>query len=93
MEKTTIRSYEPGDEVCLVDFLNLCYGDWGILQQWEWRYTDYPTFEKDNTFILESNGEIVGHRGLQYRDLVIRQGRGVLTSSLWQRSTWSVRDC
>jgi len=63
------RHYEPGDEARILDFLNLCYGEWGTIQKWRSRYTDYPTFNKDNIVLMEVNGEIVGHGGTHFRDL------------------------
>lgn len=76
-----IRSYKPGDENEIVDFLNLSYGGWGGIQQWNWRYADHPTFEKDNIFIVEADGNIVGHRGLFFRDITSSTGK-VCTASL-----------
>ena len=66
-----IRSYKPGDEVRLVKFLNLCFGEWGNLKKWHGLYPQYPTFNKDDVFIIEKNGEIIGHESLHFTDLVI----------------------
>ena len=67
------RSFKPDDAANLVDFLNLCYaGGWGNSEQWEWRYPQDPSFESSNIFIIESGGQIVGHRGSHPRQLIIR---------------------
>lgn len=71
--KFSIRSFKPGDEANLVDFLNLCYpGGWGSMEQWEYYYPRNPFFDSDNVFIIESNNRIVGHRGFELVDLIIR---------------------
>jgi GNAT superfamily N-acetyltransferase len=71
-QKLSLRSYRPGDEDNIVDFLNLCYPrGWGDIKKWKWHYVDYPSFEKDNVFIFEADGKIVGFRGLFFRDLLI----------------------
>jgi len=69
----SLRPFNPGDEANLVDFLNLCYpGGWGKVEHWGWAYPRDPFFERDNVFIIESNSQIVGHRGLHLRELIIR---------------------
>jgi len=71
-QKISLRPYRAGDENNIVDFLNFAYPrGWGDLEQWKWHYVDYPTFEKDTVFILETDGTIVGHRGLFLRDVFI----------------------
>ena len=77
-----VRSYKPGDEVKIVKFLNLCFGDWGTLRKWRSSYLQYPTFSKDDVFIVERNGEIIGHESLHFRDLEINQDYKLLTVSL-----------
>lgn len=68
------RSFKPDDAANLVDFLNLCYaGGWGNSEQWEWRYPQDPSFESSNIFIIESDGQIVGHRSAHPRQVVIRE--------------------
>lgn len=76
------RSYKPGDEVKLVKFLNLCFGDWGTLRKWHALYLQYPTFSKDDVFIIEKNGEIIGHEGLHFRDFAIHRDSKLRTVSL-----------
>jgi len=72
----SLRPFKPGDEANLVDFLNLCYpGGWGDMEQWVWAYPRNPFFERDNVFIIESNNQIVGHRGMHLRELIIRGKR------------------
>jgi len=67
------RSFNPGDAAHLVDFLNFCYpGGWGNSEQWEWRYLQDPSFKSSNIFIIESGGQIVGHRSSHPRQLIIR---------------------
>ncbi|GAH04215.1 unnamed protein product, partial [marine sediment metagenome] len=77
-----IRPYQIGEEAQIVDFLNLCYGQWGTLAKWEGLYPQYPTFDKDSVFIIEENGEIVGHRGLHFRNLVVRHRDNIPTATL-----------
>ena len=77
-----VRHYKLGDEDKLMKFLNFCYGNWGTLQKWHALYSQYPNFNKDDVFILEHNNEIIGHEGLHFRDLVIRQDCNLRTVSL-----------
>jgi len=76
-----VRHYEPGDEAPILDFLNLCYGEWGTIQKWRSRYTEYPTFQKDNIVLMQVNDEIVGHGSIHYRDLIVWK-RKLHTASL-----------
>ena len=76
-----VRHYERGDEAKILAFLNLCYGEWGTTQKWSTRYTDYPTFNKDDIVLMEVNKEIVGHGSLHLRDIIIR-GHELHTASL-----------
>ena len=78
----TTRSYESGDEAKIVDLLNLCYGEWGDLDRWQALYANYPDFRKDDVFVIENEGEIIGHGGLHFRDVELGQGRRVPTASL-----------
>ena len=67
------RPFKSGDEANLVDFLNLCYpGGSENIEHWEWLYPRYPSFKNDNVFIIESNNQIIGHRGLQLGEFIIR---------------------
>jgi hypothetical protein len=66
-----IRHYEPGDEAQILDFLNLCYGEWGTIQKWRAYYADYPTFNKDDIVLMKINKEIIGHGGIHFRDLIL----------------------
>lgn len=77
-----IRPYQIGEEAQIVDFLNLCYGQWGTVSKWQRLYPQYPTFDKDSVFIIEENGEIVGHGGLHFRNLVVRHNYNVPTATL-----------
>jgi len=78
----TIRSYKSGDEAEIVDLLNLCYGGWGDLRKWQALYAKYPTFTKDDVFIIENEGEVIGHGGLRFRDIELSQGHRISTVSL-----------
>jgi len=71
IKEITLRPYELGDETKILDFLNICYGEWGAIQKWRARYADYPTFNKDDVVLMEANNEIVGHGGIHFRDLVV----------------------
>lgn len=68
-----VRAWRQGDEDKIVDLLNYAYpSGWGNSGQWEWRYPQDPSFESSNVFIIESDGQIIGHRGSHPRQLVIR---------------------
>lgn len=68
-----VRAWRPGDEDEIVDLLNSSYlGGWGNMEQWEWRYPQDPSFRSGNIFIIESDGQIIGHRGSHPRQLIIR---------------------
>jgi len=73
MAEITIRPYNTGDEEQILDLLNRCYGEWGNLQKWRAFYTNYPNFTSDDIFIIENCDEIVGHRGLHFRDVKLNQ--------------------
>jgi len=78
----SIRSYKQGDEAQIVRLLNICFGDWGTLQKWQFLYSQHPTFSKDDVVILEADGEILGHGGIHIRDLVVgKQGLSTATLS------------
>lgn len=81
VKDTIVRHYELGDEAKILDFLNLCYGEWGTIQKWRTRYTDYPTFNKDDVVLMEVDDEIVGHGGIHFRDLIVRKHK-LYTASL-----------
>lgn len=76
-----VRQYKPGDETRIVDFLNICYGEWGTIQKWQFFYSGYPTFNKDDIVILEVDDEIIGHGGIHFRDLIVGK-RGLYTATL-----------
>lgn len=76
-----MRPYELGDEAQIVNFLNLCYGEWGTIQKWQFLYADYPTFNKDDVVLMEVNDEIIGHGGVHFRDLIVWK-RKLYTASL-----------
>lgn len=77
-----IRPYRDGDEARIVDFLNQCFGNWGNLEKWQGAYQKYPTFDKDTILIVEKDGEMIGHRGLHFRDLALQGDKKVLTVSM-----------
>jgi len=76
-----VRRYELGDEAQIVNFLNLCYGEWGTIQKWQFFYADYPTFNKDDMVLTEVHDEIIGHGGVHFRDLLVWK-RKLYTASL-----------
>ncbi len=67
------RPFEWGDETKIVQFLNLCFKEWGDIGWWNWLYLEYPTFNKKNIFVIENMGEIIGHRGLVFRELLLNK--------------------
>ena len=72
----TYRGYRGGDETIIVDFLNRCFSEKvSNLEKWRWQNIDYPTFKKENVFILEANGEMVGHRALVMREFQVAKDR------------------
>jgi GNAT superfamily N-acetyltransferase len=83
----SLRPFRDGDEASLVDFLNLCYpGGWGDVERWKWLYPRCPSFERDNIFIIESNSQIIAHRGLHPRELII-QGKKLQVALLGDTAT------
>ncbi|MHA1705031.1 MAG: GNAT family N-acetyltransferase [Promethearchaeota archaeon] len=82
-----IRHYKPGDEEKIVKFLNICYGRWGNLKKWQYLYSSYPKFSNDNIVIIEHNGEIIGHGGIHFRELVIKGDRRFLVAIMSDGAT------
>jgi len=80
-ENITVGHYRNGDEAKIVEFLNLCFGQWGTVSKWQKSYAQYPTFDGDNVILLEKNGEIIAHNGLHFRDLVIGENHKILTAA------------
>ena len=66
-----IRSYQKGDEDKIVDFLNLCYGNWGNLQKWNYFYKFQPLFTNFDATIAETKCEIIGYGGMHSRHLTM----------------------
>ena len=81
MESFTLRSYKSGEETNIVNFLNLCYGFWGKPDKWQRLYPEYPNFNGDDIVIIEDKGEIIGHRGLHFRNLALSRDSSVVTVS------------
>jgi ribosomal protein S18 acetylase RimI-like enzyme len=73
-----VRPYKPSDEDQIVNLLNLCFGEWGTLQKWQFLYPQYPTFDEDNVFVMENEND----GGLHLRDLVIQRKLKICTASL-----------
>jgi len=82
MENFTFRSYKPGEGTNIVNFLNLCYGFWGGLDKWQRLYPEYPNFNNNDIVIIEDKGEIIGHRGLHFRNLALSNKSNALTVSV-----------
>jgi ribosomal protein S18 acetylase RimI-like enzyme len=78
----SLRSYRHGDEAQIVRLLNLCFGNWGSIQKWNAHYLMYPNFDEKDVFIIEKEGEIIGHEALHFRDLVVGNESVVSTVSL-----------
>jgi predicted N-acetyltransferase YhbS len=78
----SIRSYKHGDDAQIVRLLNVCFGNWGSMQKWNAQYLRYPNFDEKDVFIIEKNGEIIGHEALHFRDLVIGNESAISTVSL-----------
>lgn len=79
-KEIVVRYYKSGDEAKILDFLNLCYGEWGTIQKWQTRYTGHPTFNKDNIVLIEVDNKIIGHGGIHLRDLLVRKSKLYTTS-------------
>lgn len=75
------RHYKLGDEAKILDFLNLCYGEWGTIEKWCTRYTKCPTASEDSVILMEANDGIIGHGGTILRDLIVWK-RKLHTASL-----------
>ncbi len=81
LKNFTFRSYKPAEEINIVNFLNLCYGVWGGLDKWQRLYPEYPNFNDNDIVIIEDKGEIIGHRGLHFRNLALSRDSSVFTVS------------
>jgi len=81
MKNLPLRSYKSGEETNIVSFLNLCYGVWGKPDKWQRLYPEYPNFNGDDILIIEDKGEIIGHRGLHFRNLALSRDSSVFTVS------------
>jgi N-acetylglutamate synthase-like GNAT family acetyltransferase len=66
------RKYVQGDEIEIVNLLNLCFENWGNVEKWRHRYLRYPTFTNEDVVIVEHDGQIVGHGGIHMRDFVFK---------------------
>ncbi len=66
-EQVTIRLYQPGDEVQLVDLHNKVFRVGRTLDQWHWQYRELPSGFAVS-IVAEVNGRIVG----QYAALLHR---------------------
>jgi predicted N-acetyltransferase YhbS len=82
VKDTVVRTYEHGDEARIVNLLNLCFGKWGTEEKWQKLYLQHPNFKRDDVFILEKDGEIIGYEGLHFRDLTIQNDCKLYTASL-----------
>ena len=76
------RSFKRGDETQIVRLLNTCFGDWGSVQKWNARYLRYPNFDEKDVFIIEKDGEIIGHEALHFKDLLLDNKFAVPTVTL-----------
>jgi len=81
-ETTIVKKYVQGDEAKIVELLNLCFGEWGNLEKWRYRYPQYPTFTNEDVVTAECGGKIVGHGGIHVRDLIVKNGCKVLAALL-----------
>lgn len=79
-DDATVRHYKSGDEAKIVNLLNLCYGQWGEATKWQGVFCRYPTFNKDDVFILEKNGEIIAHRSSRFRNLITPHSHSIFTA-------------
>ncbi len=76
-----LRPYRENDENRITQFLNLCYGNWGDLEKWEYLYIDQPMFSKSDVTIAEANGQIIGYGGMHGRYLALN-GKNLLVQLL-----------
>jgi GNAT superfamily N-acetyltransferase len=79
-DNVVVRHYRNGDESKIVDLLNLCYGQWGEATKWQGVFCRYPTFNKDDVFILEKNGGIIAHRSSRFRNLITPDSQSIFTA-------------
>jgi predicted N-acetyltransferase YhbS len=82
-----VRNYRPGDEDRIIKLLNMCYGEWGSLQKWRSLYAQYPTFKKEDVFIIEKDNQIIGHESLHSRDFKISRDSYLNTVTLSDAAT------
>jgi predicted N-acetyltransferase YhbS len=78
----SIRPYSRGDEAQVLRLLNICFGNWGSMQEWTAKYLKHPSFDERDVFLVEKGGEIIGHEALHFRNLTIDNDSVISTVSL-----------
>jgi len=74
------RCYKKGDEVKIVELLNLAFEDWGSVERWTTKYMLSPGFDPNLIHLSEENERLVGCLHSLKRD--VRIGRNILTGFL-----------
>jgi hypothetical protein len=69
------RPYQPGDEVSILELLNIGFEVRFDLDTWKWRYINFPSFRKENVLIVESDRRIMGHRGMFQREMCLGESK------------------
>jgi GNAT superfamily N-acetyltransferase len=59
-----IEPVHPDDGPDVVQCLNEVFGQWGDLNDWQWKYQTIPTLLKLECVVAKYKGRIVGHYGL-----------------------------
>lgn len=77
----SVRSSSFEDSSEIIRFLNLAYKKWGDQTHWAWKYSKSPEFAFGNVFLAEYNGQMIGHRGILFRNANV-SSNSVLTASL-----------
>jgi predicted N-acetyltransferase YhbS len=61
--KVTIRRFQEGDEGKALRFLNSVFENWGTSRKWNWKFREVEKAmdRKTTIWVVEDDGEIVGH--------------------------------
>ncbi|MBA7564213.1 hypothetical protein ES708_05875 [subsurface metagenome] len=76
-----LRVEFPGVQITYRRVTTAIYFLYGMADKPVWEEPEYPTFNNDDILIIEDSGEIIGHRGLHFRNAVLRGDSSVLTVS------------
>jgi len=64
-----LRNYQEGDELQIVELLNLAYGHWGSVEHWKQKYMHSKGFDPELIFLAEEDGRVISCVQYLRRDL------------------------